>query len=46
MNAPVMYYGGKGTMYREIIARFPQPQTYCLYMEPFGGAYSVGFHMD
>jgi DNA adenine methylase len=45
MNAPIRYFGGKGTMFNEIIERFPVKDSYRIYIEPFGGTYSVGFHM-
>lgn len=41
---PIKYFGGKGMMWREIVAQFPPP-TYKTYVEPFGGSYSVGMHM-
>lgn len=44
MNAPIRYFGGKGGMFRDIIAHFPPPD-YDTYIEPFGGAYSVGLQM-
>lgn len=44
MNAPIRYFGGKGTMYKEIIANFPEPSYRC-YIEPFSGTYTVGLHM-
>ena len=42
MNSPIRYYGGKGTMFKEIIKHFPEPDTYEIYIEPFGGSYSIG----
>lgn len=42
MNAPIRYYGGKGTMFNEIIKYFPDITTYDTYIEPFGGSYSIG----
>jgi len=42
MNAPIKYFGGKGTMFNEIIKYFPDPSTYNTYIEPFGGSYSIG----
>ena len=44
MNAPIRYFGGKGTMYKEIISNFPEP-NYKTYVEPFSGTYTVGLHM-
>lgn len=44
MNAPIKYFGGKGTMYNEIIRHFPRPD-YDVYVEPFSGTYTVGLHM-
>ena len=42
MNSPIRYYGGKGTMFKEIIKHFPDKDTYEIYIEPFGGSYSIG----
>lgn len=42
MNSPIRYYGGKGMMFKEIIKHFPNPDTYEIYVEPFGGSYSIG----
>ena len=38
---PIRYFGGKGTMVNTILKYFPP--KYNMYVEPFGGAYSVGF---
>ena len=46
MNAPIKYFGGKGTMFNEIIKYFPDPSTYNTYIEPFGGSYSIGLKLD
>lgn len=45
MNAPIRYFGGKGTMWNEIIAQFPERESYGVYVEPFSGTYTVGLHM-
>ena len=42
LNAPVKYFGGKGTMWGKISSFFPEKGTYTTYIEPFSGAYSVG----
>jgi DNA adenine methylase len=42
MNSPIKYFGGKGTMYNNIIEYFPQKDEYDTYIEPFGGSYSIG----
>lgn len=42
MNAPIKYFGGKGTMFKNIIEHFPNKGTYNTYIEPFGGSYSIG----
>ena len=44
MNAPIKFFGGKGLMFKEIIAQFPSP-NYNIYMEPFSGSYTIGLHM-
>jgi DNA adenine methylase len=46
MNSPIKYFGGKGTMYNNIIQYFPSPDEYDLYIEPFGGSYSIGLKLD
>ena len=45
MKAPVKYYGGKGTMFNEILRHFPPAESYRTYIEPFGGSYVVGLNM-
>lgn len=40
VNPPIKYFGGKGTMFKKIIEHFPD--GYEVYVEPFGGSYSVG----
>lgn len=42
MNSPIRYYGGKGTMFNSIIEHFPKDDEYDIYVEPFGGSYSIG----
>jgi DNA adenine methylase len=42
MNAPIKYFGGKGTMFKNIIEQFPDKSTYNTYIEPFAGSYSIG----
>lgn len=46
MKSPIKYFGGKGTMFNNIIQYFPRRATYNTYIEPFGGSYSVGLSMD
>jgi DNA adenine methylase len=46
MNAPIKYFGGKGTMFNEIIKYFPDPSAYNTYIEPFGGSYSIGLKLN
>jgi DNA adenine methylase len=46
MNSPIKYFGGKGTMFNNIIDYFPKRETYNTYIEPFGGSYSIGLKMD
>jgi DNA adenine methylase len=46
MNSPIKYFGGKGTMFNNIIDYFPKREEYNTYIEPFGGSYSVGLKKD
>lgn len=46
MNAPIKYFGGKGTMYKNIIQYFPAQEEYNIYIEPFGGSFSIGLHKE
>lgn len=46
MKAPIKYFGGKGTMFNNIIGYFPIKGSYNTYIEPFGGSYSVGLMID
>ena len=43
MNAPIKYFGGKGTMFNKILEFFPDETQFDTYIEPFGGSYSIGF---
>ena len=42
MNSPIRFFGGKGTMFNNIIEHFPEKHAYDTYIEPFAGSYSVG----
>lgn len=44
MNSPIKYFGGKNSMFNQIIKHFPKNGTYNTYIEPFGGSYAIGFH--
>jgi DNA adenine methylase len=46
MNAPIKYFGGKGTMFNKIIEHHPEKGSYNTYIEPFGGSYSMGLKME
>lgn len=46
MNAPIKYFGGKNGMFGKILPHFPNKEEYTTYIEPFGGSYAIGFHMD
>lgn len=46
MNTPIKYFGGKGTMYKQIISQFPEQNMYNTYIEPFGGSYSIGLKCE
>lgn len=45
MKSVIRYFGGKGTMYNSIYEYFPDNSTYDTYIEPFGGAFSVGLQL-
>lgn len=45
MKAPINYFGGKNIMFKYIIDKFPNRETYDIYIEPFGGSYAVGLNM-
>lgn len=42
MNAPIRFFGGKGTMSNNIIKYFPRKDTFDTYIEPFAGSYTIG----
>lgn len=42
MNPPIRYFGGKSNMKNEIRKYFPTDGSYNIYVEPFGGSYSIG----
>ncbi len=44
MIQPIKYFGGKGMMVNKIVENFPKEGTYNTYIEPFGGAFSVGLN--
>lgn len=44
MNSVCRYFGGKNSMFNQIIRLFPDYGTYDTYIEPFGGSYAIGFH--
>ena len=46
MNSPIRYFGGKGGMYGDIVKWFPDRNSYKTYIEPFAGAYNIGFKYD
>lgn len=46
MNAPIKYFGGKGTMFKNIIKHFPPKESFDTYIEPFGGSFSIGLKKD
>lgn len=41
INSPVKWIGGKGTAASRIVAAFPHPDSYDVYIEPCGGAAHV-----
>lgn len=46
ITTPIKYFGGKGTMFNEIIKYFPKSTEYDTYIEPFGGSYSIGLKLE
>lgn len=46
LQPPIRYFGGKNTMYNQIIKHFPLPGTYDTYIEPFGGSYGIGLKIN
>lgn len=44
MNSCIKYFGGKSTMFNNILEQFPENGTYDTYIEPFGGSFGIGFH--
>lgn len=46
MNTPIKYFGGKGNMFNDIIKHFPADIDYDMYIEPYGGSYSIGLKLD
>jgi DNA adenine methylase len=46
MNTPIKYFGGKGTMFKNIIKYFPVIGSYDTYVEPFSGSFSIGLKKD
>jgi DNA adenine methylase len=45
LPAPIKMYGGKGTMFKNIIKHFPRPDEYDTYIEPFGGSFVIGLNI-
>jgi DNA adenine methylase len=46
MKSPIRYFGGKGGMYKQIIAQFPLDKKINAYIEPFGGGASILFQKE
>lgn len=46
LMAPVKFFGGKGTMYNEILKYFPNSNEYDTYIEAFAGSFALGLKMD
>lgn len=42
LNSVIRYFGGKGTMFNNIIEHFPDKTSFNTYIEPFAGSYTVG----
>lgn len=43
---PIRYFGSKGTFYNKLLEYFPSKDSYNMYIEPFGGSYTMGFSAD
>ncbi len=43
IKSPIKYFGGKGTMFKDILKYFPDFNSYRIYIEPYGGAASLLF---
>ena len=39
---PIRYFGSKGTFYNKLLEYFPPKDSYDMYIEPFGGSYTMG----
>lgn len=46
LTTPIKYFGGKGTMFNDIIKHFPNKADFDTYIEPFGGSYSIGLKLE
>lgn len=46
LRAPIKMFGGKGTMFNDIIKHFPSKDEYDTYIEPFSGSYSIGLKLE
>jgi DNA adenine methylase len=46
MKSPIKYFGGKGTMFKNILGQFPDKSEYDIYIEPFGGSFSIGLQKE
>jgi DNA adenine methylase len=46
LQSPVKFFGGKGTMYNEIMKYFPKSNEYTTYIEAFAGSFSLGLKLD
>lgn len=44
MNSVCKWFGGKNSMFNNILEQFPDKGTYDTYIEPFGGSFAIGFH--
>jgi len=46
LRAPIKMFGGKGTMFNDIIKYLPPVNDYNTYIEPFSGSYSIGLKLE
>ena len=43
---PIRYFGSKGSFYNKLLEYFPPKDSYNMYVEPFGGSYTMGLSAD
>lgn len=43
---PIRYFGSKGSFYNRLLEYYPPKDSYNMYIEPFGGSYTMGLSAD